>query len=224
MSFTSVTPQWAPVIDLDADLKSYLQYPADKTDQDVTLTLILDAVNDWLSTYLQRPIAPTRFFERFDGWSGWGGAYVMLPYSPVLEIVSMTEYWGLNGGHQLVEQTPQNQYGVGFSSANPPGGTYQLNPRTGTVIRTFPGLVQKPFFPGSRNVEIEWIAGFDPIPAQIKLAALELATWWYRNTQEQPEIASPRAGYDDPATSGLWPAIPNRVTALLEPYVQQGIG
>jgi hypothetical protein len=225
VSFSSTTPQWGDIIDLDADWKPYNQYPQGKTDQDGVLQLIVDAANDWVNTFLDRPIAPTQFEERFDGWAGWGGSTIMLPYAPVLEIVSMNEYWGLSGAHQLVEQTPAAQYGAGFSAANPAGGTYQVNRRTGALTRTFPGLVSKPFFPGNRNIEVTWIAGFNPIPAQIKLAALEFANHWYRNTQEQPEQAPPYGGAagDEPGAQ-LWPGVPQRIVTLLEPFVQQGIG
>jgi hypothetical protein len=223
MSYTSPTPQWSPIIDRDLDWKPYNQYPLSKTDQDGVLDLIIGATTDWMSSYLDRPIAPTTFHERFDGWSGRGGTTIMLPYYPVLQIHSMTEFWGLDGPHEIVEQTPAEQYGVGFTAANPPGGTYALNPRTGELTRTFPGLVERPFFPGHRNVEVTWTAGFDPIPNQIKLAALELANHWYRNTQEQETIAG-GIGRGGGERDALWPAVPNRVTMLLEPYKQQGVG
>jgi hypothetical protein len=226
MSFTTATPQWGSIIDRDADFKPYAQFPVDKTDQDVVLDLIVDGTNEWMQTYLDRPIAPTQFEERFNGWSGWGGAYVMLPYVPILEIVTVNEYWGLSGAHTLVEQTPTYQYGIGYSSNNLPGGTYQINPRTGMLTRTFPGLVQKPFFPGSRNIEVTWIAGYDPIPAQLKLAALEMANHWYRNTQEQAEQAPPFGGQagEGPVSSSFWPGVPANVVEMLQPFIQQGIG
>lgn len=96
----------------------------------------------------------------------------------------------------------------------------------GTVIRTFMGLVQRPWFPGSRNIEITWTAGYNPLPADIKTATLELVNHWWRNTQEAVRTSPLQInGYEEPApTGGLWPAVPNRITAWLEPYVQVGIG
>ena len=41
-----------------------------------------------------RPLAPTRIKERHDGWSG---EYIMLLYSPVLQLVSCSE-WQSSGG------------------------------------------------------------------------------------------------------------------------------
>ena len=224
MGWTSPTPQWGSIIDVNADFLPYLQYPAGKTDQLPALNLIAEAASDWCSTYLDKPIGPTTFFERYDGWAGWSGSIILLPYYPVLQVNSIVEYWGLNGAHILAEQTPSEQFGVGFTAANPAPGVYQLNPRIGEIRRTFPGNVQRSFFPGSRNIEITWTAGYSKIPAQIKLACLELATHWYQETQEQPTIAGMYG--NDPDTSGnkYWPAVPERVMTMLQPFRQQGIG
>lgn len=226
MSFTTLqspTPQWPTFLDLDLDAKPYLMYPENKTDQDPVLQLLLDAACQWVQDWLGRPIGATEFYRRFDGWAGWMGSIIMLPYYPVLQVVNITEWWGLSGPHVLVEQTPEAQYGVGQTQIG--NNTYQIDPVEGKIIRTFPGLVQRPFFPGSRNIEITWIAGYNPIPPQVRLAALELFTWWYRNTQEDPRMAT-RVGPYGGAGQGehdLWPAVPNRVTVMLEPYTQQGM-
>ncbi|GAC1535726.1 MAG: hypothetical protein NVS3B1_30060 [Marmoricola sp.] len=119
-------------------------------------------------------------------------------------------------GHVLKEQTPANQ------------GTqdvFQCDYLRGVVIRSFMGLIQRPYFPGSRNVEITWWAGYNPVPAQIRVATLELVNYWWRNTQEAPRTSALQInGYEEPASSALWPAVPQRVTLLLEPFTQQGIG
>ena len=225
MSWTSVTPEWGQIIDRDQDWKPYAQFPADKTDQNAILDLICRASSDWMSTYLDRPIAPTTFYERYDGWAGWSGSIILLPYYPVLEIIEIVEYWGANGPHVLVEQTPTYQWGAGYSAANPAAGTYQLNPRIGEIRRTFPGLIQRPFFPGSRNIEVQWVAGYSTIPAQLKIACLELATHWYHQTQDQAnDKMGPSYGTDPSESNKYWPAVPDRVMTMLQPFKQQGIG
>ena len=119
-------------------------------------------------------------------------------------------------GHVLQEQTPANQ------------GTqdmYALEPLQGRITRAFLGLVPRPFFPGLRNIDVTWWAGYNPVPADIKVATLEYANWWWRNTQEAPRTSALVA--DEYAAAGagnLWPGVPKRVTDLLEPYVQIGIG
>jgi hypothetical protein len=226
VSITSPTPVWQDFVSL-ADAKAYLQYPDEKTDQDAVLGELLGSACWWIQDFLGRPIAPTQFFRRYDGWTGWNGAIIELPYYPVLEVVRLAEYWGLSGPHVLQEQTPDFQYGVGQTAQTGGSNVYQLDPIGGKVTRTFPGLVQRPFFPGSRNVEVTWVAGFNPVPRPVRLAALELFSWWYRNTQEDPRMAArvgPYGGAEGTGQGGLWPAVPNRVQQLLAPYVQVGVG
>ena len=221
MSFVSATIQeggaaWQSFLDVDQDVKPWLQIDPGSVDdaRDNKLSLMTDMACSWTQNYLQRPVAPTRLFRRFDGWAGWNGAHIMLPYYPVLQVNKVVEYWGLSGPHTLAEQTPEDQ---GNSDV------YQIEPMTGRLTRTFMGLVQRPFFPGSRNVEVDWVAGFNPLPADIRVAALEVAAHWYRNTQETPRWFGRSEEYDQPGASALWPAIPNRITMLLEPYATRVI-
>ena len=146
------------------------------------------------------------------------GAYVQLPYYPVLSVQSVVEFWGSSGPHTLTEQTPASQGGQ---------DCYQMDYLRGTVIRTFTGLVQRPWFPGSRNIEITWTAGYNPVPMQVKIATMELVKYWWVNTQQVSRSVQIRGGeYDAPEQSSmaLWPAVPNRITAMLEVYEQVGIG
>lgn len=217
MSFVSATsqgqpPVWQTYLDLQ-DVKDWLQFDSSSTAFDSKVQAVADMACVWVQNYLNQPVAPTQFFRRFNGWSGWQGCHVMLPYRPVLQVISVVEWWGGSGPHNLVEQTPEFQ---GSSDM------YQVVPLSGRITRTFRGLIQRPFFPGSGNIEVTWVAGYNPTPQDIKMATLELTNYWWRNTQEAPRT-SPLAlnEYDQLGTTaagGLWPAIPNRVTALLQPY------
>lgn len=207
-------------LDVANDCKPWMNIPASNTQWDANLGLIVDMACQWVQNYLGKPIGPTSFTRRFDGWSGFQGAYLELPYYPVLEVTSVIEYWGVSGPHTLNESTPINQI-----------DGWQCEYAVGRLIRVFPGNVVKPWFPGSRNVEVSWVAGYNPIPADIKLATLELATHWFRNTQEQSGVRTgigiPASGEFDPAeTSGgtMWTGVPYRIIDLLEPYLTIGIG
>jgi hypothetical protein len=217
MSLSSNTSSliWANYLDLQDDVKSWLQIQAANTTGDTRLQLMLDMACQFIQNFIGRPIAPTTFDRRFNGWSGWNGAYLELPAYPVLEIISVTEWWGVSGPHYLTEQTPANQV-----------DGFQCEYLRGLLTRVFPGLVQRPWFPGSRNIEVVWVAGYNPIPADIKMATLELVAYWWRNTQQQSGArpGGPAAEYDPSATSGLWSGVPYRITDLLDPYVQVGLG
>ena len=106
---------------------------------------------------------------------------------------------------------------------------YSVDYEKGRLTRVFPGLVEKPWFPGSRNIEIVWEAGYNPIPADVKVATLEMIAHWWRNTQQQSAnrlgAAGANADYDpDVVAAGLWQGTPLRITSLLDAFLQVGIG
>lgn len=207
---------WANYVDLEDDVKPWLQIQTLATGGDLRLQLLIDMTCQWVQNKMGRAVGPTPFKRRFNGWSGWNGAYIELPYAPILEVTSVTEWWGSSGPHVLGEQTPENQV-----------DGWQCDYLRGQLIRVFPGLVQKPWFPGSRNIEVSWVAGYNPVPADIKVATLEMIAHWWRNTQQQAggNRFSSSSEYDpEVVSSGLWQGTPLRITALLDSYQQIGMG
>ena len=205
---------WSNFLDLEQDVKVWLQRPVTApANLDYQLQLLTDMVCQWVQRKLGQPIAPTSFTRYFDGWSGWNGAFIELPYFPVLEITSVTEYWGVSGPHVLNESVPTNQV-----------DGWQCVYERGQLRRVFPGLVQKPWFPGSRNIEVSWTAGWNPCPADIKVASLEMIAHWWRNTQQQSGNRPTATEYDpEVGAAGLWQGTPLRITALLDSYQTVGI-
>lgn len=213
-NYNASSPVWGNYVDLEHDVLPWLQLTSVSTTQTQILQLLIDMTCQWAQKRRGRPIGPTEFFRRFDGWSGWNGAYIMLPYSPVLQVLSVTEWWGTSGPHELQEQTPEHQV-TGFTCDYP----------TGMLTRVFPGLVQRPWFPGSRNLEVTWVAGYNPIPADLKVATIEMIAHWWRNTQQSARD-NIRGGSDtaEVVASGLWQGTPLRITSLLDADNQVGIG
>lgn len=222
MSVTEIetTPQWTNYVDLNLDVKPYLQFPTGASTSDTLLQGVVDMSCTWVQNYLGRPIAPTEFFRRFSGYwgTGNGGAFISLPYYPVTSVVSVVEYWGVSGPHTLAEQTPQSQ------------GTqdvYSMDYLHGYVIRAFMGLVPRPFFPGLRNVEVTWTAGYNPVPADIKFATLRLIKHWWTHEEQAsrtfPMPAGGREGEEMPMT-GPFGGLPPETERILALYAQQGLG
>lgn len=206
---------WQNFLDINNDVKPYLQMPPTDTDRDFTLQLVIDYVCQETQRLLGKPIPSTNFFYRFDGWSGWNGAYLMLPYYPVLEVQAVTEWWGTSGPHVLVEGTPENQV-----------DGFQVDYKTGQLTRVFPGLVQKPWFPGSRNIEVTWTAGYNPIPSMFRLPALEIIAEWWRETQQASRSVITSGGYSDMVneSSSTYAGLPRRVQATFYSQAQVGMG
>lgn len=207
---------WPSYVDVIEDVMPWMQFPVGSlAGADLSkLQLLTDMTCQWAQRKMGQPLAPTAFFQRFDGWTGWNGASVLLPYCPVLQVLQVNEYWGISGPHLLVEQTPTNDV-----------DGYTLNYTTGRLTRAFPGLVQKPWFPGNRNIEIAWVAGWNPIPADWKVATLEMIAHWWRNTQ-QTQRTNVRGGPGDEAeavANGMWEGVPLRIVNLLESAVRISI-
>ena len=211
LNASSVT--WQSYVDLKQDVKPWLQIPINNVQGDSRLQLLIDGTCQWAQRRIGQPIAPTTFLRRFDGWNGWNGAYIELPYYPILEVQQVIEYWGFSGPHYLSEQTPTNQV-----------DGYQVVYELGRLTRAFPGLVQKPWFPGSRNIEVTWVSGYNPVPADIKMATLEMIAHWWRNTQQSARTVVRGGGDDaDVVAAGLWQGTPLRITNILDALMQVGI-
>src|SRR5271167_3075670 len=109
-----VAPQWTTYLDVQNDVMPWLQFGVvPEAAVEVKLQSITNMACQWAQGYLNKPIAPTKFFRRFSGWTGFNGAYLCLPYYPVIEVESCVEYWGTSGPHILTEQTPANQGSTG---------------------------------------------------------------------------------------------------------------
>lgn len=218
-----ITPQWQTYLDWARDVKPYLQVPLGKPTYDATLQAYTDAACTAIQNFCSRPFVPTQFSRYYSGYTGKDGDTIMLDYTPVVEIVSVTEWWGANGGHTLTRQTPEQQTN---SAGGQVGDVYQIDYLRGRLTRTFPALIKRPWFPGEGNVEVSYIAGYNPLPADVRAATFELIAWWYRNSQEAVRFGKPTGAmeYDQPMPSALWPGWPDKVTDLLQPYVQQNMG
>lgn len=157
-----------------------------------------------------RPIAPTEFQERHDGWSG---EYIMLRYSPFLELVKCTEWQSSGGPIILPESTPEN-----------PVEGIQIDYATSRIMRAFQGYSwPRPFFPGSRNIEVTYIAGFNPVPDDIWEATMDLIGWKWRNSQQASRTAAPvpagMSSYNETANADPYsPGCPPSIQAVFQSY------
>lgn len=200
--------RYATYIDL-TEAKEWLRFTGTATTYDPNLQRIIDMACTQIQTHIGRPAAAQTFVERHDGWSG---EYIMLSQSPFLSLNYCKEWQSSGGLVLLPESTP----------ANPVDGI-QIDYSTGRLMRTFAGYSwPRPFFPGSRNIEISYVAGFNPIPADIWMATIELiAHWW---NMAQVGRGSARGQQESDATDGLWQGMPNRIVNLINPYRLIAIG
>jgi hypothetical protein len=213
----TATFTWGTFLDFN-EVCGWLQLSTQPTG--VTQTLLqrcIDAACTRAQKMANRPFCPTLFMERHDGWSG---EYIDLRYSPFLQLVLCREWQSSGGFLTLPESTPENNNFDGV----------QVDYATGRIMRTFAGYSwPRPFFPGSRNVEVTYKAGYNPVPADIWQATVDLVAYWWRNTQQ----ASRSSGFRQPgeggqyggdiAQSGLWPGVPDRIGEVFSAERMPGI-
>lgn len=215
-----VTPQWENYIDVNNDVKRWLQIPANNDSRDQDLQDLVDAACWWVQDQLGQPVAPTTFFRRFNGYTGWGGSIIELPYKPILAASSggmtpvVTEWWGASGPHALTVQTPEAQ---GASDM------VTVDWLKGYLIRSYLGLLARPSFPGLKNIEVTWVAGRNPIPPPIKLATREYVKFWWVHTQEASPGGSLGGGYRVESPDETWPGVERKIKAMLRPYMEVGM-
>ncbi len=216
-----LSPQWQSFLSVTDDVLPWMQmdkgYPLDGTSEQTNLALVTDAVCAWMQDLLGRPIGPTVFNRRYDG----GDTTIALTWSPVLDVSAVTEY-RTNQAYPLSEYNPANPPATG-------GYAWQCDYQTGRLVKVSPGGWPAPWFPGSRNIQVTWTAGYNPIPGNLRLAALELVAHWWRNLQQQSAARAPgltaQNEYDPGSNApGPFEGMPDRVRLLLSPYMQVGIG
>jgi hypothetical protein len=199
-------------LDRDAQVKPWLQFAGTDTTHDAILDVIIAGVCARAAKLHGGPILPTTYgpddgLGKFDGSGGLNSGYIMLPRRPVIQVVEVVEYQG-QSPVVLPEVTDP------FTGAD----GFQVNYRSGRITRVLGGLWNRPFYPGSNNVWITWVAGYNPIDPDWIQAALEWVAFVFRNTQQ---TLSAKAGLSlsqeyDPsdATDILYRGVPARITSV----------
>jgi hypothetical protein len=145
-AFTDIFDVWpadaGQIVSL-ADAKGQVNIPLASTTHDDELMGFVRSATAVCEQYVGA-IARTAFTESFDG----GVSRVALSHAPVLSVTSVTE-----SGNALV------------------ASDYTLSPLSGVLTRTS-NFVEFPFYMGSRNVTVSYLAGRTATPPNVRQAAL----------------------------------------------------
>lgn len=193
-------------LDFD-EVWGYLQMDNAPVEQEATrLQRFIDSACAVAQRGANRPFCPTQFQERHDGWSG---EYIQLHYSPFLQLVSCIEWQSSGGPITLPESTPDD-----------PVDGIQIDYGTSRIMRTFAGYSwPRPFFPGSRNISITYMAGFNPVPPDVWEATIDLVAYKWRMSQESPTwFQASNNEYGGQQSSPLYPGVPNRIAEVFDGY------
>lgn len=182
-----------------SEAREYLNFGADTT-HDAELQRFIDAADPVVEDIVG-PVNSVQVTEWYDG----GAPYIVLRHNPVISVDTVTEYSGTTAHALTVAATP----------ADTGTYTYTFDP-DGILYRSTTGGLSY-FFYGADNIKVVYTVGRSPVPANIKLAALELIRHLYQSTQQSGRPAFGGATEDQPwAPAGF--AVPTRVIELLNPH------
>lgn len=181
-----------------AEAKDYLNITAVNVDDELGRFI---AAADPVIENIVGPVEPAEFDEFYDGGLGT----IVLRHWPVISVESIKEYAGTASTTLTVAATPDLRTGT----------TVIVDP-DGLLYRAGAGTVGC-FATGLQNIRVQYTAGRDPTPPNVKLAALELIRHMYQSTQQSGRPAFAGA-LDDQVWAPAAFAVPTRVIELLEPY------
>jgi len=154
-----------------ADLRAHLRYTPTDTTDDVALMGFIGAADDVVTSECG-DVLPTFYDEYYDG----GHLIIYLKHRPLLEINNVEEGWGWQN-HELDYQQV-NTVPAGALYA------YSVDSRImASISRRSAGNVNIPFVSGVKNIRVQYTAGRNTVPAAVRLFALELVAYWWRNSQ-----------------------------------------
>jgi hypothetical protein len=183
-----------------AEAREYLNFNTD-TSHDTELQRFIDAADPVIEDIVG-PVNEVQVTEWYDG----GRSTIVLHQNPVVSVDTVTEYNGATPNTLTVAATP----------AAAGTYTYTFDP-DGILQRVIPG--GRSYFPyGMSNVVVTYTVGRSPVPANIKLAALELIRHLYQSTQQGGRPAFNGGALDEGPWAPASFAVPTRVIELLNPY------
>lgn len=194
------------IVTLD-DVHAALNYPTGVTVDDSELQGFIDAAEIEVQK-LAGDVDSATYSETYDG----GDVSIYLRHRPVISVTSITEIIGSLTYTLSLQPPGQSVDAWGYSLDDPLSGKVVRRSAAGQPWR---------FTPGIGNVFVTYTAGRTVVPANIRLATLELIEHWWQRSQ-QGAFATPTGGaigspqYDDAVTEpGSNYGIPYRVVDKL---------
>lgn len=184
-----------------AEAKVHMNVPTTDTSHDTEISGFVDAATPVIEDIVGAVLQAT-FDELYDG----GRPSIVLRHNPVISITSLTEYSGVTPTVLTVAATPDLVV----------PGSYVLDP-DGILYRAGTGY----FTPGRSNVRVVYVAGRAAVPANIRLATLELVRHLYQSTQQGGRPSFNGGATDDMPWAPSAFAVPTRVIELLAPHKRE---
>lgn len=173
-----------------ATVKAWFSPPLTSTADDALLMRLIQAESGFIRAWLGRNPSPATYSRTLDGT---GNAVLPLPHYPVTDVAAVA----VDGAPIPAQPVGQPlAYGYAYDDTN--------------LVLTG-GVFPK----GRRRVTVIWTAGYDPLPAILQQACVELVALRYR---ERDRVGLVSKAHGGETTSYLQKEMPDSLAAALAPY------
>ena len=139
--------------------------------EDLKINTIIPSVSQLVKTYCGNSFVDFHSSNKTETFDiNWGTHVVQLTESPANTIVSVQERTSYNGSYTTLTTTDHEFY---------------LNTETDSVFRTLSSGGFKDWPQGVGAVKIVYTAGYSAIPGDLKLAVLDLITYYLKDEHKQ---------------------------------------
>ncbi|MDZ5648957.1 hypothetical protein [Nitrospirillum sp. BR 11828] len=173
-----------------ATVKAWFSPPLTSTADDALLTRLIQAESGFIRAWLGRDPSLATYTQTLDGS---GNAVLPLPHYPVTGVMAVA-----------VDGVP-----VPAQPAGQPLAYGYAHDDTSLVLTG--GIFPR----GRRRVVVTWTAGYDPVPAILQQACVELVALRYR---ERDRVGLVSKAHGGETTSYLQKEMPDSLAAALAPY------
>lgn len=191
-----------------SDAKAFLNITNAASDQ---------AVQQFLtsaSDMIQNRVGPVGGSPTFNEWYDGGSTKIVLRHTPVQSVTKITEAWGVTAIYTLNASVLD-----GSATDTGPWG-YSVDLSAGIITRRAAGFAV-PFARGVQNVNVQYVAGYTTVPAELVLATKLLVQHMWAT--QRGGSKRPGLGGDDSGPASDFDAFPSRVEEILANFYNAGI-
>ena len=191
-----------------ADTKAFLNIT--NTASDTAVQQFLTSASDMI----QNRVGPVGGSPTFNEWYDGGSTKIVLRHTPVQSVTKITEAWGVTAIYTLNASVLD-----GSATDTGPWG-YSVDLSAGIITRRAAGFAV-PFARGVQNINVQYVAGYTSVPAELALATKLLVQHMWAT--QRGGSKRPGLGGDDSGPASDFDAFPSRVEEILANFYNAGI-
>ena len=139
--------------------------------EDLRLGQLIPSVSQLVKTYCGNSFVDYYASNKTETFNiDWGTHIVQLTESPVVEVSSVKERASYDGAYETLTTSSQEYY---------------VDTQTDSIIRTTASGLNKNWPKGVGAVEVIYKAGYSATPTDLKLAVIDLVTYYLRNEHKE---------------------------------------